>query len=119
MEEHINTTTKVHLGNVNGNMTWIAKKPRQAKLDILFTLGPHVKFNVSTEDFIDKVVKEYNVVVYIKGTWTTSQCGFSHRVLTIPNYLGIDYETLNMLDEDHNPNVKEAIKKYNEWPTIP
>jgi glutaredoxin-related protein len=47
------------------------------------------------------------------------QCGFSHRVLTILNDFGIDYETLNMLDEDHNPSVKKAIKKYNEWPIIP
>jgi hypothetical protein len=81
MEEHINITRKVPLGNVNGNTTWITKKPRRAKLDILLTL--HVKFNVPTEDLTDKILKDYNVVAFIKGTWTTPQCGFSHRVLTM------------------------------------
>ncbi len=47
------------------------------------------------------------------------QCHNVNRVLTILNDLGIDYETLNLLDEDHNPSVREAIKKYSEWPMIP
>ncbi|CAK9222616.1 unnamed protein product [Sphagnum troendelagicum] len=119
MEEHINITGKVPPGNVSGNTTWTAKKPRRAKPDILLTPGAHVKLNVPIEDLIDKVVKDCNVVAFIKGTRTSPQCGFSHRVLTILNDLGVDYETLNVLDEDHNPGVREAIKKYSEWPTIP
>ncbi len=103
---------------MNGITIWTVKKPRRVELDILFTLGAHVKLNVPIENLIDKIVKDCNVVVFIKGTWTTP-CGFSHKVLTILNDLGMDYETLNLLDEDHNPNVKEAIKKYSEWPMIP
>jgi glutaredoxin-related protein len=40
-------------------------------------------------------------------------------VLIILNDLGIDYEILNVLDEDHNLGLKEVIKKYSEWPTLP
>lgn len=119
MEKHINIIGNVPLGNVNGNTTWTAKKPGQAKLDILFTLGPHVKLDKPIEDLINKVVKDCNVVVFINGTRTMPQCGFSHKVFTILNDIGIVYETLNLLDEDHNPSVREAIKKYSEWPTIP
>jgi glutaredoxin-related protein len=119
MEEHINIIRKVPLRNVSGNTTWIAKKPRQAKFDILFNPRVHVKFNVRIEDLIEKVMRDCNVVAFIKGTWRTPQSGFSHRVLIILNDLSIDYETLSVLDENHNPSVKEVIKKYNEWPTIP
>jgi hypothetical protein len=67
MEEHINITGKIPLRNVNGNTTWITKKPKQAKLDILFTLGIDVKLNMPIEDLIDKVVKDYNVLFLLKA----------------------------------------------------
>ncbi|CAI7910210.1 unnamed protein product [Closterium sp. NIES-54] len=68
---------------------------------------------------IEKLVKENRVVAFIKGTRTSPQCGFSHRVLTLLNEARVDYETLNVLDEDHNPGIREGIKEYSQWPTIP
>lgn len=119
MEEHINSGGNVPPGNVSGNTTWTARKARSAKPEIKLTPGAHVKLNVPIEALIDKVVKDLKVVAFIKGTRTSPQCGFSHRVLTILNEHGVDYEVLNVLDDDHNPGLREAIKKYSQWPTIP
>jgi hypothetical protein len=84
MEEPINIIRKNSLENVSGNTTLTAKKPRQTKPHILFTPRTHVKFNVPIEDLIDKIVKDCNVVAFIKGTQTMPQCGFSRWVLIIP-----------------------------------
>lgn len=119
MEEHINNGGNVPPGNVLGNSIWTARKARAAKPEIKLTPGAQVKLNVPIETLIDKVVKELKVVAFIKGTRTAPRCGFSHRVLTILNEQGVDYEVLNVLDEDHNPGLREAIKKYSQWPTIP
>jgi Grx4 family monothiol glutaredoxin len=119
MEEHINSGGNVPPGNVSGNTTWTARKARSAKPEIKLTPGAHVKLNVPIEALIDKVVKDLKVVAFIKGTRTSPQCGFSHRVLTILNEHGVDYEVLNVLDDNHNPGLREAIKKYSQWPTIP
>lgn len=119
MQEHIESTGKVPPGNETGVTTWTAKKPRQSKQEIWLTPGPHVKLTIPLEQLIDKVVKENKVVAFIKGTRTTPQCGFSHRVLTLLNEHGIDYETLNVLDEEHNTGLREALKAYSQWPTIP
>ncbi|KAG0613350.1 hypothetical protein M758_6G096500 [Ceratodon purpureus] len=119
MEEHINSGGNPPSGNAKGNTQWTARKARSAKPEIKLTPGAHVKLNVPIETLIDKVVKELKVVAFIKGTRTAPQCGFSHRVLTILNEQGADYEVLNVLDEDHNPGLREAIKKYSQWPTIP
>ena len=37
----------------------------------------------------------------------------------ILNEHGIDYESVNVLDEEHNSGLREAIKVYSQWPTIP
>ena len=59
------------------------------------------------------------VVAFIKGTRTAPQCGFSYKVLTMLNEARSDYEVVNVLDEQFNPGVREAIKSYSQWPTIP
>ena len=55
----------------------------------------------------------------MKGTRTTPQCGFSHKVLSILNELRVDYEVVDVLDDVHNPGLREAIKTFSQWPTIP
>jgi glutaredoxin-related protein len=41
------------------------------------------------------------------------------QVLTLLNETGVDYEVVNVLDETYNPGLREAIKQYSQWPTIP
>jgi len=56
------------------------------------------------------------VVLFIKGTPEFPQCGFSQRVVAIMNATGIPYAAVNVLLD---PAVREGIKIYAEWPTIP
>ncbi len=65
---------------------------------------------------IDETVKANDVVLYMKGTKTMPQCGFSSRVAGVLNYMGIDFADVNVLaDED----IRQGIKEYSDWPTIP
>jgi Grx4 family monothiol glutaredoxin len=59
------------------------------------------------------------VVAFVKGTRSQPQCGFSYKMLTILNDARAEYEVVNVLDEFHNPGLREAIKGYSQWPTIP
>ncbi len=64
-------------------------------------------------------VELMQVVAFVKGTRRQPQCGFSYKVLSMLNELGASYEVLNVLDEVYNPGLREAIKEYSQWPTIP
>lgn len=67
MEEYINNGGKVLFGNVLGNIIWIVRKVWLVKFEIKFIFGVYVKFIVLVEILIDKVVKDFKVVVFIKG----------------------------------------------------
>ena len=66
--------------------------------------------------WIDNEVKANDVVLFMKGTPTFPQCGFSSQVVQILDYLGVDYKGVNVLE---NMDVREGIKEYSNWPTIP
>ncbi|KAK9124531.1 hypothetical protein Sjap_014133 [Stephania japonica] len=117
MEEHIGATGKVPPGNESGNAIWI--KRSQKKSDLRLTPGRHVQLTVPLEDLIDRLVKENKVVAFIKGSRNAPQCGFSQRVVGILEREGVDYESLDVLDEDHNTGLREALKRYSNWPTFP
>ncbi|CAI5506105.1 unnamed protein product [Closterium sp. Naga37s-1] len=119
MQEHVAGTGKVPPGNESGNSTWTTRRVKRVKPDLRIVPGPHVKLTIPLSELIEKLVKENRVVAFIKGTRTSPQCGFSHRVLTLLNEARVDFETLNVLDEDHNPGIREGIKEYSQWPTIP
>jgi monothiol glutaredoxin len=65
---------------------------------------------------IDEQVKGNDVFLYMKGTPDFPQCGFSNQVIQILNYLGVDYKSANVLAD---PELREGIKTYTNWPTIP
>jgi monothiol glutaredoxin len=66
--------------------------------------------------WIDNEVKANDVVLFMKGTPTFPQCGFSSQVVQILDYLGVDYKGVNVLE---NADVRQGIKEYSNWPTIP
>jgi monothiol glutaredoxin len=66
--------------------------------------------------WIDNEVKSNNVVLFMKGTPSFPQCGFSSQVVQILDYLGIDYKGINVLE---NTDVRQGVKEYSNWPTIP
>lgn len=70
----------------------------------------------TAHDMIKKTVTENDVVLYMKGNPAFPQCGFSSTVVQILDYIGADYESVNVLE---NPDIRQGIKDYNNWPTIP
>lgn len=66
--------------------------------------------------FIDDKVKNNDVFLFMKGTPDFPQCGFSGQVVQILGYLGVDYDSANVLE---SPELRDGIKAYTNWPTIP
>lgn len=67
-------------------------------------------------DRIKSLAAQKDVVLFMKGTPTFPQCGFSSTVVQILDYIGADYGAVNVLED---PEVRQGIKDYNNWPTIP
>ena len=67
-------------------------------------------------DWIDSQVKSNDVVLFMKGTPTFPQCGFSGQVVQILDYLGVTYSGVNVLESDE---LRQGIKAFSDWPTIP
>ena len=68
------------------------------------------------QDRIRETVGAHDVVLFMKGTRTMPQCGFSSKVAGVLNYMGVPFETVNVLADD---DVRQGIKDYSDWPTIP
>ena len=65
---------------------------------------------------IDSTVKGNGVVLFMKGTPLFPQCGFSSRAVAILEHLGVEYASVDVLQDQA---VRQGIKEYSDWPTIP
>ena len=65
---------------------------------------------------IKEQVESNDVMLYMKGTPSAPQCGFSMQTVRVLNAVGVDYASVNVLDF---PAVRDGIKSYSDWPTIP
>ena len=65
---------------------------------------------------IDGLVKGNDVLLFMKGTPLFPQCGFSSRAIAILNHLGVEFESVDVLQDQ---GVRQGIKAYSDWPTIP
>ena len=68
---------------------------------------------------IDQLVKNNDVLLFMKGNASFPMCGFSGRAIQILKACGVDPKaltTVNVLEDDE---VREGIKEYSNWPTIP
>jgi monothiol glutaredoxin len=70
----------------------------------------------NVQDWIAKQIAGNDVVLFMKGTKTMPQCGFSMQVAQILGHLGVDFKDINVLED---MSVREGIKTYSNWPTIP
>lgn len=67
--------------------------------------------------WIKETVSQHPVVLFMKGTAQFPQCGFSGRAIQILNACGVEnIVTVNVLED---PDVRQGIKEYSNWPTIP
>jgi monothiol glutaredoxin len=71
---------------------------------------------MSAEDTIKETVTNHDVVLFMKGTKMMPQCGFSSRVAGVLNYMGVEFQDVNVLADDA---IRQGIKDYSDWPTIP
>jgi monothiol glutaredoxin len=65
---------------------------------------------------LDEIVRSNDVVLFMKGTELFPQCGFSARAIAILNHLNVPFETVDVLQD---PEIRQGIKAYSDWPTIP
>jgi monothiol glutaredoxin len=65
---------------------------------------------------IDEIVKNHDIVLFMKGTALFPQCGFSSRAVAILDHLGVAFETVDVLQD---PEIRGGIKAYSDWPTVP
>jgi monothiol glutaredoxin len=72
-----------------------------------------------TQSRIDSLVKGNDIVLFMKGSASFPMCGFSGRAIQILKAVGVDTKgitTVNVLDD---PEIRQGIKEYSNWPTIP
>jgi monothiol glutaredoxin len=65
---------------------------------------------------IDALVQGNDVVLFMKGSALFPQCGFSSRAVAILDHLEVQFETVDVLQDQE---IRQGIKEYSEWPTIP
>jgi len=70
----------------------------------------------STRQRIETLITSSPVVVFMKGNKLMPQCGFSNNVCQILNALAVPFETFDVLSD---PEVRQGIKEFSDWPTIP
>jgi len=72
--------------------------------------------NEQVQSRIAGIVKSQDVVLFMKGTPLFPQCGFSSRAISILDHLGVEYGTVDVLQDQE---VRQGIKEFSDWPTIP
>jgi monothiol glutaredoxin len=71
---------------------------------------------MSTEQRISEIVNGNDVVLFMKGTPLFPQCGFSSKAIAILEHLGVEYASVDVLQD---MEIRSGIKSYSDWPTIP
>lgn len=70
----------------------------------------------SARERIEEIVRGNEIVLFMKGTELFPQCGFSSRAVAILEHVGVPFKTVDVLQD---PDIRQGVKEYSEWPTIP
>tara|TARA_B100000963_G_scaffold274329_1_gene242542 strand:+ start:90 stop:413 length:324 start_codon:yes stop_codon:yes gene_type:complete len=68
------------------------------------------------KNIIENHIENNDVCLFMKGTPDAPQCGFSMAVSNILKILGVNYKSVNVLEDQ---SIREGIKVFSDWPTIP
>lgn len=68
---------------------------------------------------IDQLVKAHDIVLFMKGTASFPMCGFSGRAIQILKACSVDTKTLKTVNVLEDNAIRQGIKEYSQWPTIP
>lgn len=71
---------------------------------------------MSADTQIKETITTNDVVLFMKGTKSMPQCGFSSRVAGVLNYMGVEFADVNVLADE---NLRQGVKDFSDWPTIP
>lgn len=71
---------------------------------------------MSAHERIDELVKNNDVVLFMKGSPLFPQCGFSSRAIAILDHLNVEFASIDVLQDQE---IRQGIKEYSDWPTIP
>ena len=71
---------------------------------------------MSAEATIRDTITKNDVVLFMKGTKMMPQCGFSSRVAGVLNFMGVEFQDVNVLAD---AEIRQGIKDFSDWPTIP
>jgi monothiol glutaredoxin len=71
---------------------------------------------MSTNERIAEIVGSNQVVLFMKGTPLFPQCGFSSKAVAILDHLGVEYASVDVLQD---MEIRQGIKAFSDWPTIP
>ena len=72
--------------------------------------------NEVVKNKINELINKNEVCLFMKGTPEVPQCGFSLAVSNVLKHLKVNFTGVNVLDD---PEIREGIKSYSDWPTIP
>jgi monothiol glutaredoxin len=75
-----------------------------------------LQMNESTRQRIETLLDQNPVTLFMKGTPQFPMCGFSARAAAILKELQVDFHAVDVLED---PEIREGIKVYGNWPTIP
>ena len=73
----------------------------------------------TTHQRIDDLVKNNEILLFMKGNASFPQCGFSGRALQILKACGVDTKTIATVNVLEDQEIRQSIKEYSQWPTIP
>ena len=72
-----------------------------------------------TQQRIDDLVKSSEVLLFMKGTASFPQCGFSGRAIQLLKACGVDPKAVKTVNVLEDAEIRAGIKDYSSWPTIP
>ena len=70
----------------------------------------------STREQIESIINDHRVVLFMKGTPQAPMCGFSSKTIGLLDTILDDYNSFDVLSDQ---DIREGIKEYGNWPTIP
>jgi monothiol glutaredoxin len=71
---------------------------------------------METKEKIKKLINNNDVCLFMKGTPDSPQCGFSMAVSNVLKHLKVNFNGINVLEDD---GLRQGIKEFSDWPTIP
>ena len=68
------------------------------------------------QEEIQSTISSNDVVMFMKGTSSMPQCGFSSRIAGVLNFINVEWKDVNVLADEE---IRQGIKDFSDWPTIP